>query len=417
MKQVVRDMKAAYRNALFLSIQERYGSRAYQMPPTPLTIFYPINLLALSRALLTTSEDTRFASSCLTALTPSRPSGGAMSAHVPRIKRGISIAIAVAAIGACGTDLGGPYHAPLRVPQARPDFIQPSEISIVDNDGTQYTLSIPDREVRFSDGRVLRLTDDQTDSVAEAFYATNATDPVAQDVQSLGAYYPYDPNCADPTKVCNEDRNIQISPPISFNLVCPSLTGCKKNQIRAAAPAILIRRPSSELDEPPRRRHAPSNRVRAHYEGRRLNSSRGFSFAQYGGTSADACTNVVNDAVSTASDYFNKRSSFIKDIWEVAVAEAANELIKFLPVGSGAEAALGTKLLEHRAAAVNVNVLAFVWNTYGCSQRTVFAGPVYLPGNYTQSTNVVCQNQHWDISFDGGNTWHGIWVRVCEAMS
>jgi hypothetical protein len=323
-----------------------------------------------------------------------------MSALGPRMNRALLAGCVALAMGACSTDLGGPDGARVQErPQAGPALTESaSELSIVDSDGTQYTLSIPDREIRMSDGRILGLTAEQTTEAAEAFYATMATDPVAQDVQTL-SYTPYDPNCPDPTKVCGEERN-----------VIPLGTS-------TAPPRILIRRPSSSrMDEPINRRHPQSkSRARA-YKDRASNSIRVFSFAQYGGTANDACTNVVNNAVTTTSAYFNKRTSIIKEVWPSAVAEVGNALKKTIPYGTAIATQFAAIVAEHRALVVNVNVLAFVWNSYNCSNRTVTAGPIFQAGGGGGGGGYTCESQHWSISFDNGSTWHGIWVTVCYMM-
>jgi len=49
-----------------------------------------------------------------------------------------------------------------------------------------------------------------------------------------------------------------------------------------------------------------------------------------------------------------------------------------VPAGTAAGAALDTKLVERYEASVQVSVLAFSWNSYNCSNRSIVVGPVYI---------------------------------------
>jgi len=106
-------------------------------------------------------------------------------------------------------------EGPRLQPNTKPAFTQlASELSIYDEDGTLYTLSVPNREIRMSDGRVLVLEDDQINLAIEAFYGTIATDPVAVDLSDLR--YGSE-GCSMPdSKVGCEAQSRLLTPPIAL---------------------------------------------------------------------------------------------------------------------------------------------------------------------------------------------------------
>ncbi len=296
-------------------------------------------------------------------------------------------------ISACSTDLGGPDNPKLQAHDASPRFTESvSQLTIYENDGSSYTLSIPDREVRYSDGRILQLTEEQTVLMAANFHSVIGTDPVATDLQYLEI--PPDPNCPDPGKVCGEDQR-QVAPP--------------DIQIRRLGPS----------DRPERRRGASGPSRARMYRDRTFQSPPLYSFAQWGGAQVDACTNVVNQAAYRRMEYLNRRTSLLRDIWGKAVVLGANFAIKVLPPGTIGGAFLVTEVYEAAAVHTNVNILAFVWNSYGCSTRAITAGPIWSTGGGGGgggSGGYTCTYEHWSISFDNGATRQGIWVKVCEMM-
>ena len=353
----------------------------------------------------------------------------------PRMNRTVLAAGVVIGIAACNADLGGPEHARLAPAQVKRTSVEAdSVISIVDHDGTQYTLSIPDREIRMSDGRILELTADQTSEAVEAFYATMASDPVAQDVNTIGTDYGSG-LCKDPD-ACPPQQSLQASGATTYSSDCPNprfsadvippvtrrTKACSRPGLRLPSPGFLIRRPISSAPAPRKTQRPPSrSRIRA-YKQRAYNSPDAFSFAQYGGTSNDACTNVVNNAISTASTYFNRRTSFISEIWDMAIVETGNALKKLMPYGSSVAVKFEEKIAEHQYIVVNVNVLAFVWNSYNCSNRQVTAGPIFMQdssggggggGGGSGGGGFFCESEVWQISFDNGNTYHDVTVNVC----
>jgi len=106
----------------------------------------------------------------------------------------------------------------------------------------------------------------------------------------------------------------------------------------------------------------------------------------------------------------------------MAIVETGNALKKLMPYGSSVAVKFEEKIAEHQYIVVNVNVLAFVWNSYNCSNRQVTAGPIFMQdssggggggGGGSGGGGFFCESEVWQISFDNGNTYHDVTVNVC----
>ncbi|MDQ6769972.1 MAG: hypothetical protein M3Z54_08295 [Gemmatimonadota bacterium] len=278
-------------------------------------------------------------------------------------------------------------------------FADVSQLSIVDDDGTQYTLNIAAQEIKMSDGRVLELNADQTALAIEAFYGVETTDPVAYDVASI-TYGPLPCSADDPTCCPHPD------------------TGCYMAQFRAAVPQVLWRRVGTSLHRNLPRRRGRGRRLNPRDTFGAISNIEAFSFASARfSMSDDVCGNIAGDAVSKAQAYFNTRTSFIKDVWPLAVATGAAAIRRSLPMGSAAAAKFGELIANHEATRITVNVMAFFWNSYGCSSRSVSGGTIVLAGGSSSGGSLSCSIETWGISFDDGKSWHNIDVRVCQYMA
>jgi hypothetical protein len=280
------------------------------------------------------------------------------------------------ALAACATDLGGPDSRTVPKAPAFYNTAVPTQLSIVDaDDGTQYTLDILAREIRMSDGRVLVLDSLQTLQATAAFSQTIATDPVSAEV----AHFTYTPICS----------KIDPCPQPDFAVTQP--------------PPPMWREGHAER---PIRRHARVSR-----QERQGDLGLGaFAFASF--TSTDPCSDVANVAVTSVTNYANSRTRFIKDPWPLATSIGNSALRKMIPPFSSAAQKFADMVTLHYNTSTQVNVLAFYWNTYSCSSKHVTAGPIYQSSGGGSST-YTCEDQRWEISFDGGKTWSPIWVRVC----
>lgn len=315
-------------------------------------------------------------------------------------------------------------EGPRLQPNTKPAFTEvASELSIYDEDGTLYTLSVPNREIRMSDGRVLVLEDDQINLAIEAFYGTIATDPVAVDVAAIA----YEEGCSTPdSKVGCEAQSRLITPPNALGAeprsglppgsrTRPSLPGQSKS-----APRKLqwLRPDDSRRSEIPRR-VMPRSRTRP-TRPTAMGSLGSVAFANFAyAMSANPCSDIAADAVSKASAYFNKRTSFVKDIWPLALMEAGNWMRRRIPRGYTVYTKFAEQIANHEASRIEVNILAFYWNSYSCSSRQVTVGPIFIGGGGGGgggSGGLMCEWQTWKISFDNWRTSSSIWVQVCYAM-
>jgi hypothetical protein len=310
-------------------------------------------------------------------------------------------------------------ESPRLQPNTKPAFTAvASQLSVYDEDGTLYTLSVPDREIRMSDGRVLVLEDDQMNLAIEAFYGTIATDPVATDISTL-AYE----GCSTPdSKVGCEAQSRLLTPPDAPGAEPrgglpagsshrPPLSG----QSQSPSRKLLWWRPDDSRRSDSPRRIMPYSRTRP-TRPTAMGSLGSVAFANFSyATSTDPCHDIATDAVSRASAYFNKRTSFVRDIWPLAIVEGANWARRRVPRGYAVFAKFAEQIANHEASRIEVNILAFYWNSYGCSSRQVTVGPIFMGGG-SGAGSVTCEWQTWRISFD--NWAHSSWisVRVCYAM-
>lgn len=309
-------------------------------------------------------------------------------------------------------------------PNIKPAFTEvASELSVYDEDGTLYTLSVPDREIRMSDGRVLVLEDDQINLAIEAFYGTIATDPVAVDLSSLR--YGSE-GCSTPdSKVGCEAQSRLLTPPNALGATPrsglpmnsrarPSLPG----QSNSAPRKLQWLRPDDSRRSEIPRRIRPHSRTRP-TRPTAMGSLGSVAFANFSyAMSANPCDDIATDAVSKASAYFNNRTSFVKDIWPLALMEAGNWARRRIPRGYAVFARFAEKVANHEASRIEVNILAFYWNSYSCSSRQVTVGPIFMGGGGGGGGGggVTCEWQTWKISFDNWRTSSSIWVQVCYAM-
>lgn len=294
------------------------------------------------------------------------------------------------------------------------------EVTITDyDDGTQYTLNTLAQEIRMSDGRVLALDSAQTADALAAFYGTIATDPVATSLATVGTYTCPEPYTPTGCYELMQDKISKTGPRTSIQL-SGQLSSVSPQGNR---PSILIKRlgkvkrgllnhpvfPGGVGDDP------------LHLD---LTNSLGLSpttspdlFSGLAprfdyGPGSNPCEQIATEAVNAAFDYFSGRTSFIKNVWGIALPVAADEFKRHMPPGTQAAVSFTDLLTGTAYSKVKVGAEALYWNQYDCSNKKVEVGPFYFSGS---GGNWVCEPEHWEISFDGGETWHPIVVTVCWA--
>lgn len=262
-----------------------------------------------------------------------------------------------------------------------------TRFTIVDEvDGTEYVLDVAAQRILFSDGRVLLLDAEQTDSALATFHGTVVSDEVAAELVALPP--PPKDDCFDPD--------------------CPPepLTGGS-----SGASSTIVWRTVSEDEK--------TNRG---WRGRRFGQN---SLANDGSvstaSSGDRCTDVANAALPARLEYKEKRSRWIPETWKYAVSAGGDALIRFAPRGTFSAALFGAGMTDHLHARTSMSVLAFMWNSYNCGSRYVTAGPVIRSGSGGSGGSgggggtLVCKWENMEISFTGsGGPWYPVQVYVCE---
>ena len=91
--------------------------------------------------------------------------------------------------------------------------------------------------------------------------------------------------------------------------------------------------------------------------------------------------------------------------------------VRKLPNGATVAADLGEMVYENRSAYLQMKILAGLWVGNYCgtviwptSGSTGGGGGGSGWGDYT----LVCNYEWWEVSYDGGATWHRTEVRVCD---
>ncbi len=131
---------------------------------------------------------------------------------------------------------------------------------------------------------------------------------------------------------------------------------------------------------------------------------------------SSVCDQIAQTATEPVRNYKAKRHDFLTDAFTLA-DEVASAVLHLLP-GSGAASTYVQNSVGLSYAAIGVGVYALYWNQYDCSHKYVYGGTVYQHsgGGGTGGGTMVCENQRWEISFNGGASWSPIWVRVCWLM-
>jgi hypothetical protein len=142
------------------------------------------------------------------------------------------------------------------------------------------------------------------------------------------------------------------------------------------------------------------------------------TFAALTANEFDMCSDIVNAALPKTLEYKTQRTSFLKTIIPAAVAEVVNGVAGFvLPAGSAVAADFALKIADHAQARIAMGYLAGMWNDYDCSNKKVRAGPMTIAGSGGGSLDgqtLVCHDENWEISFNGGETWFPIVLNVCR---
>jgi len=313
-----------------------------------------------------------------------------MSSRRARSNQFLPLCILVIGLAACKTDLGPPETTALKAPNVRPVVVSaPSQLTIYSRDnGRSYTLDVSARKVRFSTGQVLDLTDSQTNDMYAAFKNIIATDPVAD---SLGTLLYGDlgchPKCITPYSLPKGGTQTLSGSSAERNGIQTSLMSSSQ------ATGTLT-----------------------------------MNFSETGTTSSliipdaalgDPCKDIVTSAALAKLNYTSRRTRILDEAVAVGLVEGGNAVAEFVfPPFTLAAAELGTLMLENQTTSVQVNIMAFYWNSYSCGTRQIISAPIYHSAPSGLGNGIwVCHNMSAWISFDSGKNWTSVQVNICEEQT
>ena len=260
-----------------------------------------------------------------------------------------------------------------------------SEVTLYDeDDGERYTLNTATREItRGSDGAVLVLDGEQAGLAATAFYGDVVADAV------LNSF----------SDVCSPENP------------CGSAMSGTLDESVMPESGIVLRKES----EGPRThrgskfgtsftRNPPANPFRA--------SSNAIDL-MYG----DVCSDIVNAVLQSRLEYRTHRTNFLREAFTYATFVGVGVAARgFMPVGGLAAVRFTEKVAAGQERRIAISILGWMWNSNYCGYgQTVTAGPVIRSfGGGGNANMLVCHDETWSISFDGGKKFVRITVEVCE---
>lgn len=239
--------------------------------------------------------------------------------------------------------------------------LQADEVSIRDEaDGTLYTLSTSRSEIRFSDGRIMALTPEQTAKAAATFQATLATDGMVSTFRA-----------ADDSKDCSQ------LPPDDPRCVQPF----------SSFPVNPLPEISSSFDAQP-----------------------------FWGE--DMCTRILNDILPKTMTYGAERTTWLKEIAAMAGGEVINGVKKFaLPPGSSVAIAFDLATAKHLRNHITIGFLTALWRDYACHGKNIVGGPIQLynaSGSNFDGSVVVLHCWEDNAWVELSDMWYPVRVRFCE---
>ncbi len=282
----------------------------------------------------------------------------------------------------------------------------PVELSLGDEvNGLTYTLNTTNRELRTSDGRIVRLDEQLTVATASAFATTPGFDATAQDMQTILTNY-CDP--ADPAHPCDQVRAFET--PRAVDRESPRAGPRGRPGVRART-ALIRRRDHARGRPEPREggRGRKGAQVRSDDEKFAAKNPLAPVVAVSITQNGFRCSDIAHDYVTLALAYQERRSQFIRRLIENAVGAVVSADVE-------AGARLLTDIAERGGSGLQMSILASFYYGQGCTSQRPRIGTIIMGGPYFGGYSgwvMRCQDENWEISFDGGQSWHPIVVEVC----
>lgn len=255
-------------------------------------------------------------------------------------------------------------------------------------DGTQFTFELDQRVIKHSDGRILHLTLDQTQAMADVFNGILVADRITNDMDGAGMNCQAHPEaCVEPTFVQPADPTSRFDEITPFSMTTGAITQGSTHDDGNGSAAIRSK----------------------------LEQSAGLSVLMY--ASGDICSDIVNAALPRKLTYKERRTSLFKRMFESAKEVVAGQVIdQVLETPAWNLLVGGGHLNDNLDASIAVGMLAGYWNSYACGSRAVAAGPVFRwtgfePGDF--GVQKVCILEPAWVSFNNTD-WYRIDVLFCE---
>jgi hypothetical protein len=135
---------------------------------------------------------------------------------------------------------------------------------------------------------------------------------------------------------------------------------------------------------------------------------------------SSACTSVANAYLVFDPPWQYRKRSSIGGMITVVLGEVANFFAgTVLQPGSSAYLAIADEAAALSYGSIYKSFLGTLWNQYNCSDQSVTAGPYLLPRGSpfispsNPAAGLTCMYLPWDISFDGGASWHTVQLWTC----
>jgi hypothetical protein len=300
----------------------------------------------------------------------------------------VSAAVLALAAAACTDAPVVPErHEPVPPPgHSYASNVSGSTVTLVDqDDGETYTLNTDTREItRASDGAILELDGEQTAAAATAFYGNQVADAVLSDFE----------------QACNP-----------ANPCAAQMSGTIADSTTASG--FILVKESEETRTHRGTTFGASFHGNAPLQPFRSSPSRSFDLMT-GGT----CSDIVNAVFQGKLDYSSNRTSFVREGFINGVLISTGYVVRrTLPPGSFSAARFMERIASAADRRISISILGWMWNSYYCGSEPVTAGPVIrgFGGSYSGGSGyLACHTEAWSISFDGGKTYTGISVDVCE---
>lgn len=268
-------------------------------------------------------------------------------------------------------------------------------MTIADDVGNVFYLDMADETIHFNNGPSVALSVEQTALAANAFglvvnadaQAALVQPPPPEEEECLPGMKPGEPGCY-------MDQSIPI-----FGDPTPLTTSLNGGDSSQTSSRVVVRRRTADSS-------LRDNGT----------SELGPSLLFYDGYS---CREIARAMWEAKDRYRTRRTGFFNTLIAIVVSKPLEMTAKgpriVLPNHYNAAVALQMAAAEKATAALDLRILGAMYTMNGCwnTPWPDYSAPSSGGGSHTH-LNLVCRNEEWEISYDGGRTWQSVQVSVCE---